>query len=90
MTRAALLSLSTLLTLCLAGSPSEATLTFTQSGPGLTPCAQGLCLELHWEWSGNTMEPTGETSVDLPTPDPAQWVLSSGSMSSGGSASVTG
>jgi hypothetical protein len=48
MTRAGLLSLATLLTVCLVGSPGEATPTFTESGTALTPCAEGLCLD--WQW----------------------------------------
>jgi hypothetical protein len=63
-------------------------LTFTESGLGLAPCAEGLCLDLLWVWSGWTSDRSGEITLSPPTPDPMEWMLLSGSIRSYGSTSA--
>jgi hypothetical protein len=88
---AGLLSISALVIVGLSGAPSEAEpLTFTQSGPGLTTCPEGLCLDLTWRWTGDAPNLSDEITLSLPTPDPGQWILLGGSIHSFGSMSATG
>jgi hypothetical protein len=64
----------------------------TVSGPGLVPCAQGRCVDLSWNWEQQDYQapPADEATIVLPIPDPAEWILSSGSIRSGGPASFYG
>ena len=56
---------------------------FTFSGPVLAPCAEGQCMDLNWDWdtSEDHLSTTVDQAVvDLPRPDPSQWMFTSGSI----------
>jgi hypothetical protein len=76
---------SLLLFLALSPMPSQAALIF--SGPGLAPCGPNQCVDVSWTWEESPVGPTGSSPLVLPMPDPEQWVLSSGTMSSSGDGS---
>ena len=65
------------LLLCLVGAPSHA-LTLSMPGLALAPCGDQMCVDMDGWTAEATDALAGETTMILPTPDPAVWQLSGG------------